>query len=235
MITLSHFNRYNRIPVLKPQCISPKFCGSPNLPTLNEDVFQSSTPHYDIEIKRGKKVPLNQANVWALYEDERFEKLIKSDEEVSKPVQPILNLLEQYKITPSLKLFIAEKIPGTNELIDNINSKYNVDLRQQPNVYRFVEKAEVDALLSKGEVKPQRYFNKFDVTTNPELDWNQYRITFKPSDKFSLLDDANSKINKNIGVGKEDYYYLEDEKYTKDDVLKIEKLTPEGLESIDFE
>ena len=34
---------------------------------------------------------------------------------------------------------------------------------------------------------------------------------------------------------KEDYYYLEDEKYTKDDVLKIEKLTPEGLESIDFE
>ena len=107
MITLSHFNRYNRIPVLKPQCISPKFCGSPNLPTLNEDVFQSSTPHYDIEIKRGKKVPLNQANVWALYEDERFEKLIKSDEEVSKPVQPILNLLEQWKIKRIiLKMFL---------------------------------------------------------------------------------------------------------------------------------
>ena len=74
-------------------------------------------------------------------------------------------------------------------------------------------------------VEPQRYFDKkaFDVTINPNMNWNDYRITFKPLRKFSILDEE-SLIRENLGTN-HDYYYRLSGSYSLDDVENIEKVS----------
>ena len=82
--------------------------------------------------------------------------------------------------------------------------------------------AEIDALKQGGIVKPQRgYWDSFDVTLNPELNWGDYRITFKSDPKFSVLDNT-SRMKENPGRG-HDYFYRYEGPYTMDDVECIEE------------
>ena len=164
-----------------------------------------------------------QNDCWKLYKPEVFEQFIKSDEELSDILSDTLDLSRQYGFKPSIEMLQKfRKIkPEINDFYEVVKSKYDIDLETPPKVYRFVGKEEIEALKKDGIVKPQRgYWDNFDVTINPDLNWNDYRITFKPKKEFSILD-KDSRIKANTGTG-HDYFYLYEGPYSADDIEKIE-------------
>ena len=165
-----------------------------------------------------------QDNCWRLYKPEVFESFIKGDEELSGTLTEVMETARVYGLTLTIDMLrgIRKIKPEVEEFFDKVKSKYEIDLDIPPKVYRFVGKSEVDELMKSGIIRSQRgYWDKIDVTLNPDLNWNDYRITFKPKEKFSVLA-KNGKIKENIGTG-HDYYYTHEGPYTIDDVEKIEK------------
>lgn len=183
----------------------------------------SKTPKKQMcEIKTDKI--FGQKDCWKLFNPEVFEEFIKSDSKLYESVKDILEIARIYGLTPSINLFIQIKKshPKINDFYKLLKSKYGIDLNIPPKVYRFIGKSELEALKRDGKVKPRRGFsNNFDVTLNPNLNWNVYRITFKPQKKFSVLD-SESNIKENPGSNHDYFYYYQGE-YTIDDIETIEQ------------
>ena len=166
----------------------------------------------------------SQESAWKLYNGDFLDSFVKSDKELSNLLSDFMKLLEEFKLKLNLKeLFKFENDnPIIQKFLSLLKSKYSIDVKEPPRMYRFVSKAEIEELKSKGKISPSRYLDVIDVTINPDLNWNEYRITFKPIKKFSILD-PESKIIENRAHTKDYYYYLKDS-YTIDDVESIEKI-----------
>ena len=165
-----------------------------------------------------------QDDCWKLYKPEVFEQFIKSDDELSELSKDVLELARVYGLKPSISLFrrIKKSRPEIEDFYKVLKSKYDIDLDVPPKVYRFIGKSELEALQRDGKVTPCRgYSNNFDVTLNPNLNWNDYRITFKPKKEFSVLD-SSSKMKENLGTN-HDYFYHYQGEYTLDDIETIEQ------------
>ena len=165
-----------------------------------------------------------QENCWKLYKPEVFEQFIRADSELSELTKNMLEIARVYGLTPSVDLFRGMKKmhPEIKEFYELLKSKYNIDLDVPPKVYRFIGKSELEALQRDGKVIPSRgYSNNFDVTLNPDLNWNDYRITFKPKKEFSVLD-SSSNMKENLGTN-HDYFYHYKGAYTIDDIENIEQ------------
>ena len=179
--------------------------------------------HDDSPVKENDIIN-SQDDCWKLHKAEVLEQFIKSDEELNETLSDTLKLARVYGLTPSIDLFnnLRNNREDVKKFYEIMKSNYNIDLDIPPKVYRFVGKSEIEALKKDGIVKPQRgYWEKIDVTLNPDLNWNEYRITFKPKKEFSVLDKA-SKIKENPGTG-HDYFYFHEGPYTMDDVECIEQ------------
>ena len=168
-----------------------------------------------------------QENCWKLHMPDIFEQFIKSDQSLLNTINPFLEMIRSYNLNPSIDLFFmfrnANLDYNLNEFFNLMKSKYGIDLEIPPKVYRFVGEREVSALIKGEKIEPQRDgYKRFDVTINPELNWNKYRITFKPKQKYSILDEK-SAMRENRGSGHDYFYYLYDS-YSIDDVEKIDEV-----------
>ena len=151
-----------------------------------------------------------QENCWRLHQPKIYEQFIRADEQLKKIVEPVLKLCDSYRIPPSVNVFIKfkEKKEEITEFFEVLKSKYGINLEIPPTVYRFIGESEVKALQSGMKLQPQRdAMGRFDVTIDPELNWNEYRVTFKPDSKFSILD-SMSLMRENPGVCHEYFYHL---------------------------
>lgn len=163
-----------------------------------------------------------QENCWKLYRDGVFENFIYSDSELKQLIASFNEIVRKYNLPLTIKL-ILEFANIRNELktlIKKIKEKYDIDISIPPKVYRFVGLEEVKKIKAGENLVPQRFNKKFDVTLNPNLNWNAYRITFKPCQKFSILD-KSSFIQENLGCGHDLFYHFSSS-YSIDDVEKIE-------------
>ena len=166
-----------------------------------------------------------QNSCWKLYQPEILEQFIKSDKELTELLSETMELTRTYGLKLSIDMLqkLKNKKPEINKFYELLKTKYNINLETPPKVYRFVGKSEIEALKKDGKVTPQRgYWDKFDVTINPELNWGNYRISFKPKQEFSVLD-KTSKMKENLGTG-HDYFYLYEGPYNIDDVECIEEV-----------
>ena len=166
-----------------------------------------------------------QENCWKLYDKNIFKQFLKADEEIIKPMSWILDSLRAYLLEPDVSMFydFAKEGSKMSEFFDLVKAKYDIDLTIPPKVYRFVSKREIDALYNDGKVETYRCgMRRFDVTVNPELNWNDYRITFKPKQKFSVLE-KDSLMRENPGCNHEYFYHFLGS-YSIDDVEKIEQI-----------
>ena len=166
-----------------------------------------------------------QESCWKLYKPEIFEQFVNADEELKNCLDLIIKIFNEYKIPLKLEFIMKQKDKknAVQKFYELVKTKYGIDLAIPPKVYRFVGESEIQALRNLGVVEPSRCgFRRFDVTTNPELNWNKYRIEFKPKEKFSILD-KTSNMRENPGCG-HDYYYHYQDSYTLDDIAEIIKL-----------
>ena len=170
-----------------------------------------------------------QGDCWKLYKPDVFENFVQSDSELRGLMSEIFELCHKYRLTPSIGRIldlakIEEYKDRISDFINIIKSKYDIDIMTPPLVHRFVGEEEANLLKTQGRATPQRYSDKFDVTINPELNWgdSKYRITFKPLQKFSILD-KNSQVKENIGT-EHDYFYYYFAPYTTEDVQEIKQL-----------
>lgn len=144
--------------------------------------------------------------------------------------QSVLNIEMAKKLLP-LNAKIPENL-SEQELREYITREYkrfyNTDkciedllAGKSPTFYRFVSETELRILKNGCTVQPrQRYcLNMVDVTSNPNLNWNQYRLTFKSTDGWNLFA-KDSKIKTN-NLGK---YYLHEGGYTIEDVAYYERI-----------
>jgi len=165
-----------------------------------------------------------QKDCWKLYSSSFLENFIKSDDEISEVMRETVDICRKYKFPLTmdfLQKFKTHK-PEVAKFYELVKSKYDIDLEKPPLVYRFIGKNEYEAL-KKGEIiTPQRgYWDRIDVTINPYLNWNEYRVTFKQDKKFSVLN-PESRIKQNPGTGHE-YFYVYEGPYSIEDTEKIEE------------
>lgn len=211
---------------------------------IDKDCFQSaqSSNTQQILIKKVNFVnkpdiykPLNQENLWALYDEDRFSRFVKSDKDLLLFFKPFVEI----GLKPSLNFLLKiNKIEDISEFLQSIEKKYNLDFSQPPKIYRFIGQSEFDVIKSGKTVGKRRSLQPgIDVTTYPELNFafSQYRVTFKSKPEFSLHpdDEDKTKMMEHYGGGNEDYYWLLKE-YNINDVEKIEKIIPNGLEEVDI-
>ncbi len=168
----------------------------------------------------------SQEDCWKLYEPNVLERFIKSDKELEDSMEDMLSRSREYGVKFSLPFLVkmCEHSPNIKKFFDIVKTKYNIDLKVPPKVYRFVSEPEVQTLKNNKIVRPNGIVNdRFDVTLNPNLNWGQseYRITFMPKKEFSVLD-GRSNMRENPGVNHE-YFYHYMAPYTIDDVEMIEK------------
>lgn len=186
-----------------------------------ENVTSASPAFCGIVEKFGKEIR-GQKDCWKLYEDEVMDSFIKSDKDLEDALGEVLPLLRGYGVKIGIQAL--EKMKNffdISKFYEVTKSKYDIDLTIPPRVYRYVGKSEADALQRGEIIHPQRYPDRFDVTINPEMDWNKYKITFKPLPKFSAIDPKGS-MKKNNGTSHEYYYHYTQPSYTMEDVEKIE-------------
>lgn len=184
----------------------------------------TTKPSFTASNKFAANLIRGQENCWRLHESKAFEQFIRADEQLKKIVEPVLKLCDSYRIPPSVNFFIKFKERRTElkEFFDIVKAKYEIDLELPPTVYRFIGKTELDELRAGRKVQPQRNdMRRFDVTIDPYLNWNEFRVAFKPDPKFSILD-SMSLMRENPGVCHEYFYHLLDG-YSLDDVEKIER------------
>ncbi len=163
-----------------------------------------------------------QKNCWKLHDPKIFEQFIRADDALKSLAEPVLKICESYMIPPTVNIFIRfkEKKEELKSFFDMVKSKYEIDLEVPPTVYRFIGKTELDELRAGRKVLPQRNdMGRFDVTIDPYLNWNEFRIAFKPASKFSILDSMSS-MRENPGACHEYFYHFLDG-YSLDDVEEI--------------
>jgi len=192
-------------------------------PTFRKsDNIKSESPTFCGKLEELGKHIRGQKDCWKLYEDEVLDTFIRSDKDLEDALGNILALIRKNGVKINIQtLYKLKSLDEVNKFFDVVKSKYDIDLNIPPKVYRFVGKSEADALERGERIYPQLKHGKFDVTINPNLDWNKYVITLKSSDKTSILN-PNGLMRKNVGTAHEYYYHYEAPSYTIDDVEKIE-------------
>ena len=171
------------------------------------------------------KLIQGQENCWRLHKEDVFEEFLKSDSELIQQASSFIEVLRKYGLPICIDnvLHFKEKFTDLKKLIETIKNKYDIDITVPPTIYRFIGTEEIKKLKSGEKVIPQRFNKEFDVTINPELNWNIFRIAFKPKQKFSILD-KNSLLKENPGCNHDYFYHLKDS-YSLDDIEKIEQIS----------
>jgi hypothetical protein len=204
-----------------------KICSTPSVPSCNyaHKVTSLKSPASGISFRSNNaftKLIKGQENCWRLHKEGFFEEFVRSDSELKVLANRLLERLNFYglSLTIPIVLNFRKEILDLDVMVEKIKSKYEIDITIPPLVYRFIGSEEKQKLEAGETVSPQRIFKAFDVTINPNLNWNIYRVTFKPLPKCSILD-KNSLMKENPGCN-HDYFYHYKESYSLADVEKIE-------------
>ena len=189
-----------------------------------------------------KDEPLNQENIWMLFSPICFFDFLKQDSDLfsildNNTASRYFNL-DNEEIDLSLFCDFQKecaKNHTTNPFADFITelcNKYNIDILEQPKLYRFIGKSELIKLLKGETIECRRAWqNGIDVTTNPELSfgYSQYRITFKTNETFDPRGELHSPNTMIVPHNANDYYFYLTRPYSISDIEKIEMGTPHGL------
>ena len=190
--------------------------------------------------------PLSQENFWKLFSPNEFRKMLNENPELS-------NILYNSSMGKCfLKNGIDFKLNHIRDILkkkaknhwnipifdftEAFEKKFNIDLLKEPKYYRFIGKNELVKLLRGEDVEklPPYHINAFDITTNPELNWNQYRVTFKTNDDFTNIEETHSKNSRIFEHDCNDYRYYLKGPYSLNDIERIEMATPHGLLEFDL-
>ena len=215
--------------------VLPKRCYSG---FVNRDVYLSSA---------SASAPLSQDNFWKLFSSDEFIKFLKQNPDLYDMLSESLfgkfiissNIgicLQLMRMTLRKHKDVNEQTKPLFDFKNAVKERYNIDILKEPKYYRFIGKSELVKLLEGKEIEklPPYYRKLIDITTNPELNWNKFRVTFKENDKFTNFQETDSEDSMVIEHDSNDYYYYLRCPYSLDDVEKIEMATPQGLLEFDL-
>ena len=209
--------------------------------------FYSGFVEKDIYLSNASaSAPLSQANFWKLFSPKVFNEFLDEDIELSKILSksPLIKFYFNNDLSFSIQNVRSiirdgvqsERLQAIFDFTKAFEEKYNLDILKEPKYYRFIGKNEAAEILKGNEVRKQNqsYPKAFDITINPELNLNSYRVTFKTNNEFTNVDEFHCKDNVITEHDKNDYRYYLNRAYSLNDVEKLEMGTPHGLLELDL-
>lgn len=189
--------------------------------------------------------PLSQDNAWKLFAPDEFDNFLEENPNLSDILyeSPLGKDYINYGLKFDLQCIRNilkntdknDRIKPVFDFAEALDEKFGIDVLKEPKYYRSVGISELIPLLKGEKIKNQRYFQSgLDITINPELNWNPFRITFKTNDKFTNEEENKSVNNKVREHDLNEYYYYLEDTYSIDDVEKLEMATPHGLLEFDL-
>lgn len=159
---------------------------------------------------------------------------------VEYPLHKILSSNELEKIFTKEQIELLKDIPlkyfinrlndnnptireQTAKLLEFLTQKYGIDFSKQPQMHRFVGQAEKDLITAGKKVNSgvggnNSHENCFDVTSDPYLDFNNFRVNLK---RNTASDDVSYHRQ-------ETYYHLNKPQYDIQDVESIDSRIGKG-------
>lgn len=180
-----------------------------------------------LELAQKGKFNIDESNLWLLYKDDIFKSFLNSGDEKGKALKQMLQSSDYYSkfgatSVESLRrlVSISRRNKGLQDVFAEYKKLFGVDLTTPQKVHRFIGDEELQPLLAGKTLNPrfQPDSNLLDVTLNPELNHNSYRITFN----YNSLDPRITPHKPEF------YYYHSQGDYSLHDVSAIDSVMPEG-------
>lgn len=180
-----------------------------------------------LELAQKGKFDINQDNLWVLYKDDIFQSFINGGSKNGQALKTFLQSNECYSRFVAARpkslgglISLNERSDILQDVFDKYKTAFGIDLTTPQKIYRFIGAEELKPLLAGETVHPRFYKNSnlLDVTLNPELNHDNYRVTFN----YNSLD-------RRVSPNKPDYYYYHSRgDYSLSDVSAIDTVMPEG-------
>lgn len=180
-----------------------------------------------LELVQKGEFNINESNLWLLYKDDIFNRFLNFGDKKGETLRQLLQSSEYYSrfgasSVDSLRRLVSMNRgnTGLQDVFAKYNKSFGVDLTRPQKVYRFIGDEELKPLLAGETVHPrfQGDSNLLDVTLNPELNHNSYRVTFN----YNSCDPRISPHKPEF------YYYHSRGDYSLRDVSAIDSVMPEG-------
>ncbi len=180
-----------------------------------------------LELAQKGKFGINEGNLWVLYKDDIFSSFLRGGDKNGAGLRQFLQSSDCYsRLLPSSTnslpslVSISERNTGIRDAFASYKKSFGVDLTMPQKVYRFIGDEELRPLLTGETVQPRFYrgSNILDVTLNPELNHNSYRVTFNHNSRDTRISPSKPEF----------YYYHSKGGYSLGDVSAIDSVLPEG-------